>query len=99
VPAAGRESRRLTGAPRSRPVLVDGHGAVEHRLDDPLGCLDRVLAGEQARVAVECVAEQPLVGCRQRLGPMVANGQLDLLAAHRFAGRLGARLQRDDDLG
>src|SRR4051794_2694528 len=30
---------------------------------------------------------------------MVANGQLDLLAAHRFAGRFGARLQRDDDLG
>jgi hypothetical protein len=30
---------------------------------------------------------------------MVANGQLDLLAAHRFAGRFGARLQRDHDLG
>jgi hypothetical protein len=30
---------------------------------------------------------------------MVANGQLDLLAAHRFAGRFGPRLQRDHDLG
>ena len=51
----------------------------EHVVDHPPRRLDAVLAGEQQRLAVERVAEQPLV--RRRLaGVVVAEVQLDVLA-------------------
>ena len=41
---------------------MDRAGPVEEGLDDPPGVLDAVLAGEPGRVALQGVAQQPLVG-------------------------------------
>src|SRR3954451_3907563 len=60
---------------------------MEHGIDDAPLLLDRVLAREEARVAAQRVAEQPLVGQREaRLA--FRREQLDLAADPRLARAL-----------
>ena len=105
-------SRRRRVAPRSvgadqrvgrlRPpgsglVLVTGRRIVEDRLDDPPLRVDDVLPAEQFAVAAHRVAEQALIGRRQR-GSLLGQGQFDDLADHLFAGPLDPQSHRDADV-
>ena len=71
VPAAGRCDLLVHGArsPRLRLVCVDRGARLQHRVHDPPGFLDVVLAREQRRVPVNGVDQHPrirvlLVGVR-----------------------------------
>ena len=66
-------------------------------VDDPPRLLDTVLAREQQTLAVDRVAEQPLVRTHL-VGVLVEEEQLALLTDHRLAGNLRPCADPDRDL-
>ena len=68
-------------SPGSGLVFVTRRRIVEDRLDDPPLRVDDVLPAEQLAVAAHRVAEQALIGRRERSG-LLAQGQFDGLADH-----------------
>jgi len=74
---------------------VDRAGLVEEGLDDPPGVLDAVLAGEAGRVALQSVAQQPLVGLLAGPeGPLEVHLQLDRVADQALSWLLGLHARR-----
>src|SRR5579875_715558 len=86
----GRRGR----APGAGAVGQGRRMVAEHPVDHLPGGLDRVLAREQRRVALERIGEQPLV-VELLLGPLLAQEQLPLLAHELLAGPLDAGRERD----
>src|SRR5215469_17685425 len=68
--AVGQEPVGFLGAPGAPGVRVDRHYVAQHRVHDPPGGLDGVLAGEQLPLAVESGADQPVVGAHVAAGPL-----------------------------
>src|SRR3546814_13016377 len=92
IPRPPRSTRTDSLVPYTtlvRSGLVDFDRGVfaQHRVDDPPGRIHRRVAGEQAGVAADRVAEQAFVW-RLFIDVLVARGQFDVLAAHVVAGAL-----------
>src|SRR5215468_568916 len=98
VPAVpvGQQPVRLLRAPGPAGVRVDGRDVAEHRVDDPPGGLDGVLAGEELPFAVEGGADQPVVRALVAAG-LLGEGQLLGLRLPAGAGLLAR--EREGDRG
>ena len=66
----------------------------QQRIDDAPSFEHAILAREQRRVAVQCRADQPLVGA-DLVGARVADEELEVAALHLGAGSLRGRAERD----
>src|SRR6266496_4989837 len=96
--AVGAELVGLFRAPGARFVLVQRGGVTQDRFHDlPLG-LDGVLAGEQLAVALQGVAEQPLVGWPV-LPRLVGSDQLDVLPHQPLPSDLDPYTECDPHVG
>ncbi len=62
---AGQQLVRTGRAPRPLGIAFHWRRGIQQRLYDPPRLLDAVLPGEQARFALQGIAEQPLVRLRQ----------------------------------
>ena len=76
-----RQERSTVRARTAASVVVERCSGVEDALDDAPRLLDRILSGEQSRIAVECVADEALVGvgsvAAERFA--VVDGEIDAL--------------------
>ncbi len=79
-------------------VGVDSDDVIENRVHDPPGRLDGILSREQLGVALDRVAEEPLVG-RHLVHVSGLDHQLDRLADHLLARHLRQGAQGDDLMG
>src|SRR5579859_1802229 len=84
-------------SPRIRIIWVEWRRRAQHQINHSPGRLDRILAREERCVAVERIAEQPLI--RLHLAAVVvARHQLDMLTYHRFTWYFGPRANRKHDI-
>ena len=66
----------------------------QQRIDDAPSFEYAILPGEQRRVAVQCRADQPLVGA-DLVGAGVANEELEVASLHLGSGLFRGRAERD----